>query len=46
MPDYSVIIGLVSEIVEYAVPFTLIFGITAKACNFAFDMIFNKRIEM
>lgn len=42
----SVILGLVVEIVEYCIPFTLIFGITAKMLNFAMDMIFNKKIEL
>ena len=44
--DYSVIISMVAKIIEYATPFTLIFGITAKLLNLAFDMIFNKKIEM
>ena len=44
--DYSVIISQVAELVSYAFPFSLIFGITAKLVNMALDMIFNKKIEM
>ena len=44
--DYSVVIGQVAELVGYAFPFSLIFGITAKLVNMALDMIFNKKIEM
>ena len=44
--DYSVIINQVAELVTYAFPFSLIFGITAKLVNIALDMIFNKKIEM
>lgn len=44
--DYSVIISQVAELVGYAFPFSLIFGITAKLVNMALDMIFNKKIEM
>lgn len=44
--DYSVIILQISEIISTCFPLTLIFGITAKLCNLAFDFIFNKKIEM
>lgn len=44
--DYSVIIGQVAEIVGYAFPFSLIFGVTAKLANMTLDMIFNRKIEM
>lgn len=44
--DYSVVISAVAEIVSYAFPFSLIFGLTAKLCNLAFDMIFNRKIDM
>lgn len=44
--DYSLIISQVAEIVSYAFPFSLIFGITAKLVNMALDMIFNRKIEM
>lgn len=44
--DWSSIIGLVADLVGYCFPFALIFGVTAKLCNMAFDFIFNRRIEM
>lgn len=44
--DYSNIVSCVVDIVEYAFPIALIFGITAKLCNLCFSMIFNKKIEL
>lgn len=44
--DYSLVLEYVTDIVKYCIPFTLIFGFTAKMLNFAFDMIFNKKIEL
>ena len=44
--DYSIVISQVAEIVTYAFPFSLIFGVTGKLVNMALDMIFNKKIEM
>lgn len=44
--DYSLILSYVVEIVEHCIPFTLIFGIVAKICNFAMDMVFNKKIDI
>lgn len=44
--DYSVIVSQVAEIVSYAFPFSLIFGVTAKLVNMTLDMIFNKKIEI
>lgn len=44
--DYSVLISEVAQIVGVCFPVSLIFGLTAKLCNFALDMIFNKRITM
>jgi len=44
--DYSVVIKEVAQIVTYAFPFSLIFGVTAKLVNMTLDMIFNKKIEM
>ena len=43
--DYSVVISQVAELVGYAFPFSLIFGVTAKLVNLALDMIFNKKID-
>lgn len=44
--DYSLVLNYVVEIAEYCIPFTLIFGIVAKMLNFAFDMIFNRKIDL
>ena len=44
--DYSLVLSYVVEIVEYCIPFSLIFGIVAKMCNFALDMVFNKKIDL
>ena len=44
--DYSVLISQVSQLVGYAFPFSLIFGVTAKLVNMTLDMIFNKKIEI
>lgn len=44
--DYSVVLDLCVDVVQYCIPFVLIFGITAKMLNFAFDMMFNKKIDL
>lgn len=44
--DYSVVIIQVAQLISYAFPFSLIFGVTAKLVNITLDMIFNKKIEM
>lgn len=44
--DYTSVLNLVVEIVEYCIPFTLIFGITAKMLTFALDLILNKKIDL
>ena len=44
--DYSVIVDMIANIIEVCFPISLIFGLTAKLCNLAFDMIFNRKIEM
>lgn len=44
--EVTQIVGLVVEIVECCIPFTLVFGFTAKLLNFAFDMIFDRKISM
>lgn len=44
--DYSQVLSLAVEIVEYCIPFCLIFGFTGKILNFAFDMIFDKKISI
>ena len=44
--DYGVILVEVAELIKFAFPISLIFGLTAKMCNFALDMILNRRIDM
>ena len=44
--DYSLIISQVAELIKYAFPVSLIFGLTAKFINIALDMILNRKIEM
>jgi len=46
MIDYSNIITSVAEIIEYAFPIALIFGVTAKLANLCFSFIFNRKIEL
>ena len=44
--DWSVVIGLVVELLEYSYPFALIFGLVAKMAAFTLSMILDKKIEM
>lgn len=44
--DYTSVLNIVVDVIEYCLPFSLIFGITAKIINFALDMIFNKKIDL
>lgn len=44
--DYSLVLEYAVEIVKYAMPFSLIFGIVAKIVNFGLDMVFNKKIDL
>lgn len=44
--DYSVILGQVASLIAFCFPIALIFGLSAKMCNFALDMILNRRIDM
>lgn len=46
MVDYSNIISCVANIISYAFPISLIFGITAKLANLTFSFIFNRKIEI
>lgn len=46
MIDYSSIISSVAQIVTYAFPISLIFGLTAKLANLCFSFIFNRKIEL
>ena len=44
--DYVSIIGNVAEIITYAFPISLIFGVSAKLTNLCFDFIFNRKITL
>ncbi len=44
--DYSSIINSVAEIISYAFPISLVFGLTAKLANLCFSFIFNRKIEL
>lgn len=44
--DYSAILSLLVEIIEYAYPIALIFGLTAKLVTFSLDLILNRKISM
>ena len=44
--DYSVILSQLADLIKFSIPIALIFGLSAKMCNFALDMILNRRIEM
>lgn len=44
--DYSAIVSAVADITANCFPISLIFGLTAKLCNFAYEMIFNKKITL
>lgn len=46
MIDYSSIVSGVAEIITYAFPIALIFGVTAKLSNLCFSFIFNRKIEL
>ena len=44
--DYSSILGEVATISGVCFPISLIFGLSAKLCNLALDMILDRKIEM
>lgn len=44
--DYSVILSQLADLIKFSFPIALIFGLSAKMCNFALDMILNRRIDM
>ncbi len=44
--DYSVILNLVVEIIKYAYPIALIFGLVGKLVNFSLDLILNRKINL
>ena len=44
--DYSVILNQIASLISFCFPIELVFGLSAKMCNFALDMILNRRIDM
>lgn len=45
--DYQQVIDLIAEILKYALPIGIIFGITEKATNLFFNLAFgNKKITL
>lgn len=44
--DYNIILLEVVEIVKFAFPVSLIFGLVGKMCNFALDMILNRKVSL
>lgn len=44
--DYSSILDLVVEIIKFAYPIALIFGITGKLVNFSLDLILNRKVSL
>lgn len=44
--DYSVILNQIAGLISFCFPIALIFGLCAKMCNFALDMILNRRIDL
>lgn len=44
--DYSVILNQIASLISFCFPIALVFGLSAKMCNFALDMILNRRIDM
>ena len=44
--DWSVVINLAVNLLEYSFPFALIFGLVAKMTNFTLSMILDKKVEI
>ena len=44
--DYSVIMTEVAEIIKYAYPIALIFGLSAKFIKFSLDLILDRNINL
>ena len=43
---YGVVLNLAIEILKYAYPFAVIFGLVAKLTNITLSFMFDKKIEM
>lgn len=44
--DYSSVISMVVELIKYAYPFALIFGLTGKLVNFSLDLILDRKVNL
>lgn len=44
--NYSTVINLVVDIIQYAYPIALIFGLSAKLINFSLDLILNRKVSL
>ena len=44
--DYSPIMSLVVEIIEFAYPIALIFGISGKLVSFTLDLILGRKVSL
>ena len=44
--DYQAIIGLVVDIIKFAYPISLIFGLAGKLVNFSLDLILNRKVSL
>lgn len=44
--DYGSVLDLVVEIIKFAYPIALIFGITGKLVNFSLDLILNRKVSL
>ena len=44
--DYSNILSMVVELIKYAYPIALIFGLTGKLVNFSLDLILNRKVSL
>lgn len=44
--DYSGILQMCVDIISYAYPIALIFGLTAKLINFSLDLILDRKVNL
>lgn len=44
--DYTAILDMCVEIIKYAYPIALIFGLTAKLINFSLDLILDRKVNL
>lgn len=44
--DYSAVMSLVVDIIEFAYPIALIFGISGKLVSFSLDLVLGRKITL